>query len=613
MSRTPLKRGQRGDIKQIFGGPSTDSLDAHAQERLRIAQVAFGELVKLVKNIQLYGNDHQANAKFRDRLFEAMEQMLATESPLELGIGPYEFTLYEHPIYENHSPERNFVYRFFMDGVRSLRFHAELTRAELDGLVDVMLLDWDDPAYFEDDVVTMLWEKQFTHIDYAIAEAYGDGGEEGEAHHYTIEGVMANVRARAKAQVQPGAQRGRRVQSIHADVGLSDLDLARFEEQPFAMDEGEFATLRMVIRSTGRETLEKFIEILFKVSAELDPADRAARITALFGRIADWQLEQGQYGALERLMRKVRRLGDTDHAELTQAINTHWSSTRFINQILRGLNLAECPELPSILAILGLLDGEVMLPHLCRQLAQVRVPEHREVLVARLPHWIRSPRIAHAVAPLLAEADAPTAHALLAALKAKDDPEVLHVALAAGMQNSEPKVRLECLTSFGATEIMALREVLFAALKDPAKTVRSRALQALARVHDPQVHGRIMQLIDGKALDKHTLDEKRRYFVAAALTGDPSARFATMLGHGGLLTRTRGHEEARHCAAIGLAVRLAPQARELFEKELGRRLKSETVIEACRWGLAHLGLDQTQRTQQLYDLFFRGELTGVGP
>jgi hypothetical protein len=612
MSQAPLKRGQRGDIKQIFGGPSEDRLDPAARERLRIAQTAFGELVKLVKNIQLYGSDHQANAKFRDRLFDAMNQMLASESPLELGIGPYEFTLYEHAIYENQSPERNFVYRFFMDGVRSLRFEAGLTREELDGLVDVMLLDWTDPAYFEDDVVTMLWEKQFTHIDYSIAEAYGDVGEEGEAHHYTIEGVMANVRARAKARVKPGEQRGRRVQAIHADVGLTDADLARFEEHPFAMDEAEFATLRTVIRSTGRETLEKFIEILFKVSTELSAADRMQRVAALFKRIASWQLEQRQYGDLERLMRKVRLLGEASHAELTQTVYAEWSTNAFVGRVLRGLNHEDCPELPSILAIVSLLDGVAVLPQVCRQLGQIRVQAHREAVAARLPHWIRNPRIAHAVAPLLSEVDGQIAHDLLTALKTKDDPEVFQIALVAGMKNTEPKVRLECLSSFGPQQILALRDVLFTALKDPAKTVRSRALQALARVRDPQVHARFMELIGSKALDKHALDEKRRYYVAAALTGDPSARFAAMLGHGGLLNRTRGHEEARHCAAIGLAVQLAPNARELFEKELNRRLKSETVIEACRWGLVHLGLDQKRRTQQLYDLFFRGELTGAG-
>lgn len=608
MAQAPRSR----DLTQIFSGPSADALDADQKARLQIAQAAFGELAKLVKNIQLYGTDHQANAKFRDRLFEAMAHMLESEPRIEIGVGPYEFTLYEQPIYENHNPERNFVYRFFMDGVRFLSFEQGLTLAELNGLVDILLLDWSDAAYFEDDVVTMLWEKQFTHIGYVVMDAFGEDAD-GEAHHYTIAGVIENVRQRAQVQVAQVDRSGRRaVEPIDADVGLTDTNVEGFEEQPFAMDEAEFLTLRTLIRTTGRETLEKFIEILFKVSTDMPAADRNQRVATIFTRIAELQLNARQIGELERLMRKVRLLErTTEYAALIRHIFAAWSNTNFVGQVMRELNDPDSVQTPSVLAVLELLDGNIV-PHVARQIGQIRVDQNRAALVALMPRLIIGPKIALAVARLLTEVDPQTAHDLLAVIRSKQDPMALQAALRAGMANVEPKVRLECLAVFGPQEILQFRDLLFQALGDSAKVVRSRALQALARVRDGEVHAHILACIEAKTFSGYDLDEKRRYFVAAALSGDPSERFAEILSQSSLLSRGRAHEEARHCAAIALAVRLHPAARDLFEKEIGRRLKSEVVVDACRWGLLHMGRDQKARTQQLYDLFFRGELTGGG-
>ncbi|MGK0357767.1 MAG: hypothetical protein ACI9U2_000044 [Bradymonadia bacterium] len=610
MVKAPLQRGQRGDITQIFGGPSAEALEPAQRTRLDIARAAFGELVKLVKNIQLYGGDHQANAKFRERLFDAMSRMLDGQDALEIGIGPYEFTLYSQTIYENHSVERNFVYRFFMDGVRALTFEPGLSRAELDGLVDILLLDWDDPAYFEDDVVTMLWEKQFTNIEHRIAQGYDDDAPDGEAHHYTIEGVIAKVRERAAVQVAQGAAaKHRRSQVIHPNVGLTDANLVQFREHPFAMDEAEFRTLGGVIRTTGRETLEKFIEILFKVSADVGADDGGARVAQLFSRIADLQLDGGQLGELERLMRKVRRLERaTPDTDLIEGIFSAWSTPAFVGRVMRGLNDEQSVQTPSVLAVLGLLDGSLM-PHICRQIGSIRVERNRTALIERLPMWLAETRTALIVARMLNEVDAALAHDLLAVFKTQST-EVLQAAVRAGMQNPQAKVRLECLASFGTAEIQQFRDLLFGALTDSAKTVRSRALQALTRVRDPDVHTRILQSVEAKAFGKYDLDEKRRYFVAAALTGDPTAQFISLLGETGLLSRSRIHEEARHCAAVALAVRLSPDVRPLFEKELGRRFKSEIVHEACAWGLGHMALEQKARTQQLYDLFYQGSLAG---
>ncbi|MEZ4463373.1 MAG: hypothetical protein R3F60_01075 [bacterium] len=606
-----------GDLQKILEGPDDAALSADDRALLDLARQAFAELGKLVKNIQLYGFEHQANERFRARFAEAMHGLVARRPVIEVKIGAYELLLFQRTIYENESPERNFVYQFFMDGVRTLTFHAGLELTELDGLLDILLTDFSDPSLFEDDVVTLLWNKEFQHIGYAVAEDYGDDAREGEKHHYTIAGVLENVRRRADVQVEASqdtadARSRRKAQRLSDDIGLTEADLARFEEQPFAMDEEEFQRLKAVLHTTGRETLEKFVEILFRVNVE-DGESGGDRVVGIFERIADLQLEGGNLSELERLMRKVRRLGSEDAPASRQAIARifgRWGQADFVQRI--GAILADrgSNQTPSALAILALLPPAA-LPHIVQLIGRIKVPERRQVLLALLPRLIRTPEQAEDVARILETADQGLAHELLKALRAFPDLRVLTSAVRAGMANTDAHVRLECLAAIPAEAATRFRDVLFKALRDTSKPVRGKAIHTLARIAAPDVHDFILDSIEDRAFAAYDLDEKRRFFVAAALTGDASRHLLEVFQQGRLIGRSRTLEEQRHSAAVALAVSMCAEAVPLFERELGRRLKSDIASEAAAWGLAHMRGDRDTRTRQLYDIFFRGELSGA--
>ena len=609
--------GTSGDLQKILEGPDDAALAAEDKALLDLARQAFAELGKLVKNIQLYGPEHQANERFRARFGEAMQGLVARRPVIEVKVGAYELLLFQRTVYENESPERNFVYQFFMDGVRTLTFHSGLPMTELDGLLDILLTDWADPSLFEDDVVTLLWNKEFQHIGYAVADDYGDDAREGEQHHYTIAGVLENVRRRADVEVEASqdaadARSRRKAQRLSDDIGLTEADLARFEEQPFAMDEEEFQRLKAVLHTTGRETLEKFVEILFRVNVD-DGDAGGERIVGIFERIADLQLEAGNLSELERLMRKVRRLGGLGVGDSRRAIERifqRWSEAEFVQRVGAILADRNNNQMPSALAILTLLPPSA-LPQIVQLIGRVKVPERRQVLLALLPRLIRSPEQAEEVARILETADQALAHELLKALRAFPDVRVLTAAVRAGMGNSDAHVRLECLAAIPPEAAGRFREVLFRALRDAAKSVRGKAIHTLARINSPDVHDYILDSIEDRAFGAYELDEKRRFFVAAALTGDASRHLLEVFQQGRLIGRTRAMEEQRHCAAVALAVGMCAEAVPLFERELGRRLKSDLASEAAAWGLTHMRSDREARTRQLYDIFFRGELGGV--
>ena len=613
---------------KMFEGPTEASLDESQRQVVEQAKLAFRELEKLTKNISLYGSEHQSVERFQLRFHETLTELLESQEQVNILVGPYEFSLHDQVIHQNPNPENNFIYKFYMDGIRHLVFDQGLELEEVIKFVNILLTNWEDSALFEDDSVTLLWDQGFDHIDHLVIDSFQEDAKEGEEHLYTIPGVMNQIRIGAKEASRGARQRlketsntGRGARKSHkrshrtavlipegTSLQLNDLD--RFEEHPFAMDEQEFLKLKSLITTTGRETLEKFIEILFKVNlVETDVHERESRVVALFDRIAELLLEGKRIGDLERLLRQVHHLSGPEQHKIPENIEAirrifaHWSSQSFVEKVMAPLNDPKSNFSPSILAICQLLNREAA-PAIVRCTGQLEIPERKEAMLAILPGIIQGGE--QAVARLLKEVDQQFAHQLFKLLRSSKDAHVLSITIYSALKNPEPGVRFESLSTLPLKMATQNLKPLLQALQDPAKLVRSKAIHILARIRSPEVHEHIMQAIKQKSFARRELDEKRRYFSAAALTASSMEFFIGLFQSSALLKR--GQDELRHCAAIALSLRLYRAIEPLFKKELKRRMGSEIVASACRWGLQHMQQDRELRTQQLYDIFFKGEL-----
>jgi hypothetical protein len=214
------------------------------------------------------------------------------------------------------------------------------------------------------------------------------------------------------------------------------------------------------------------------------------------------------------------------------------------------------------------------------------------------------------VGRLLQSVDATHAHDLLRILRRFDHPDV-QSAISAALGNPDAAVRLEALAAVPVERAHVHLRFIQAALSDNSKVVRSKALHLLAQMRLPQVHTYLMQRLREKDFAQLELDEKRKYFCVAALTGDPTEYFLELLTSRGLFSRGAS-DDLRACAAIGLAVRLHRDAIPHMQREVTRRLGSDVVRVACSWALQHMASDRDERRRQFYDLFFRGELTAGG-
>lgn len=630
---------QSKDIMKMFEGPSEDTLSQDKQRLVQLVREAFKEMGKLLKNVALYGRHHQSVDRFMEKFFRLISDALKGLEEFSIETKAYQLMLHDLPVYQNPSIENNFVYKFYMDGVRRLTFYAGITQDELDRFVSILLVNWDSPALFEDDCVTLLWNEDFQFIRHTVTDSFQEDSKRGQEHLYTIPGVIQQVRQGAEGTLdkdqkidggaagrgqgggltsRKGMGRAHKIAiKIPADTTISEEDLSYFEEQPFAMDEVEFDMLRALINTTGRETLEKFIEILFKVNLDKDEEEeQKARIVGIFDRISDLLLETRRLGDLERLLRQIHHLTGPEGQELPenieaiQRIFSHWSEPPFVIKVMAELSYPKSRYTPSVLAICELLNPEAV-QEITRQVSKVKIPSRRFAIFKLLPKIIKGQE--QRVARLFDEFDAGFAHEMFKLLKESGDKHAFMIALRSSMKNQDPDVRFEGLGFMPLEAAGQSVELLMKALKDPAKKVRNKSIHLLARIQSEEIHEKLMVFIEEKHFSRLSLDEKRRVFAAASLTGRSSEAFVTIFkGGGGLMSKPS--DDMRHCAAMALGIRLRRDLIPLFEKEVNRRLRAnELLVEACKWAIGHMAAEREARTHQLYEIFIQGQLLTGGP
>jgi hypothetical protein len=635
------------DLMKMFEAPAEETLGAAERALVDAGRTVFKELEKLLKSIGLYGADHQGTQRFKGLFRDAMRSFVsARPEGVTITVGPYEFTVVEQSIYQNTNPEKNFVYKFFQDGVRRLIFEAGVTEQELDDFISILLMNWDDPALFEDDTVTLMWAKDFQHLRYRVIESFEEEGVEGSEH--TVEAVVERVKQGGSPPAHvdrivsanapgvgarggaPGGADGGRGLGPGQDTGntstrlgggptrvdlrdslLSDEDLARFVESPFAMDEHEFEILRGIVLNANVGTLEKFIEILFKVGL-VSKETLHERVMQTFERITDTLLESGRLEELVRIFARVRGLVGPQGELLFEnvgEIDRVFERLGTPERVQKIVAAAADPALPSVELITRTLRyfNPSIAPSLARSIGVVPQTERRAALFDLLPDII-APHLKE-IGRILQSCDGPLAHDLMRVLRGVDHPDV-NTAVNAALNNPDAAVRLEALGALPPEKLPVYLNSILHALKDRSKVVRSKALHLLARIPTPAVHSQLMQRIRDKDFGLVELDEKRRFFVAAALTGNPVAWFMEVLEDRSLLQR-KADEELRACAAMGLALRVHAPALPLFEKESKRSYQSDVVREACAWALQHVRQGREERTRQLYDILFRGVLSAA--
>lgn len=128
-------------------------------------------LLKAKKTLRMYPQNNPVYQKTLEDANERFRDFFSLSDSLTLKIRQNSILCQDEQVYYSSEKEDNLALFFFKDGLRELTFNKGLLQEELEDFLRLIALDFDREAV-DDDVVTLLWEKDFQNIQYVVDEAY---------------------------------------------------------------------------------------------------------------------------------------------------------------------------------------------------------------------------------------------------------------------------------------------------------------------------------------------------------------------------------------------------------------------------------------------------------
>jgi len=538
-------------------------------------------LIRTIKATRTYPANNPTLHKFQVELESRTWSCLKEVGDISLVVQQFDLLYENYSVYHNADRNDSLAFRFYGDGVREITFREGLEPHELRGFLDVLKRGLESSPV-QDDVVTLLWERDFNHIDYTfipleeLTEETGSGGydpaivEGGEAGGIPWPGRGSPEEETVADSAEAGGPAPER-----SDDWIPSLDVASGWEAPvgvqFGLTEEETGALAQALREEEQRPLaQEVLEIVAAIlSVEDQPAGFLDSATA-FQRFIELAVEQGDLVRANELIERLRSIaagrggaGDEFRAIADQVIR-EIGRPSFLGQ--QASNLNAHPEAdPSVLTRFLVHLGSGAAPAICDLLGQVNHMKQRralceslaisckddvEVLIERLgdTRWYVIRNIVYVLGRI--------AH------------QGVERALDRALHHEDVRVRKEAVRALGNIESTTSRAYLISAFRDPDSGVRIQSAMTLAMKRDDRSAQSILGVIQGAEFAKRDSNERQAFFEALGRSGSDALvpKLESLLCRGGLFRS--GNEEVRLHAALALAWLGTPAALAILVREL---------------------------------------------
>jgi hypothetical protein len=536
-------------------------------------------LVKAARAHQLYLHNNPSYLRALDLARAAFAPIWAVTDELVFDVTETELRWHgEAVLEESEKATDNIPWMMYKDGIRELRLLKEFERHELVPLLDILQRSR-NVSPEEDDLLTMLWEQEFTYLRYRyidlsteqatpIDKAGFRGGEAG---------------AQALQESAPPID-----STVSAVVNLED-----FDSTLYFLEESEVEYLREEVRKEYAIDMRRNVVAMLLDTYEVqgDPGVRE-EIAALLDTLMLHILSSGEFKTAASLLRETSQTAERapgisaeQKAQLLR-IRDRLSEPEVLVQILQSLD--EASQLPDQEDLNELFDQLRVssLATVFSWLTKVQTPRLR-VLLENSAARLSMANTAELVR-LIGSADRDVAREAVRRAGAVRATAAV-AALAKLTTDPDVQMRLAAVQALGEIASPGALQFLERTIEDSHRDVRVATARAIAaRAHRPALP-KIEAVIKGKLARDADLTEKMALFEAfGTLCGEAGVSVLDgMLNARGLFGK-KEDAELRACAAmalgrIGSEAAIATLRRAANEKDV---LVRNAVNRALRGGAA---------------------------
>jgi len=556
-------------------------------------------MVKALRAHQLYLPNNPVYQKALDTLRTAFRPVWEAADELALDVGENELRWEGNVVYSQTNRGESLAWVFFKDGVRALTLLPGVEQDEIIGLLDVVHRARTLRQEDSDDLLTLLWEKDFQRIRYVfqemapsemgtmvlpsadeVAAAMGGGGQP-----RVVSQAIAEDTAGEAEPDQAGAPAG----------PAGTVRPEEFDTTLYFLEEKEIQYLRAEVTREYTADLRRSVLAMLLDVLELQPYPTVrAELISILESFLPYLLGAGDYSAVAYVLREVKAVLQRarevlpEHRKALEELPARLSEPEPLSQLLQSLDEAAAhPSAEELGDLFGELRAEALptllgwMPKLTNQRVKVVLDgaigrlaaAHAEKLVDAIGG--RDPLVALEAVKLAGRLRLPSAVS----------------ALTQALGHEETALRAAAVQALSDLAVPGALQGLEKALDDPDREVRLATVRILMMKKHRGALPKVTAAIQGKSVRVADLTEKMAFFEAyGSLVGaEGVASLDAMLNSGGFLKR-REDPELRACAALALGRIGTDAARQSLERATDAKdaLVRNAVSKALR-GLTGAG------------------------
>ena len=288
-----------------------DISEANAiEEKVKSTKALIQTFLQTLKAFRLYETNHPILSKFLERLRKDFDQYFDEFDSFSLQIGEYRLYYRGNVVYENEDVKESLAFVFFKDGIRELQFSRGLAFKELLDFLNIVRKS-DFLNRMEDDLVTLLWEKDFSHIAFTTVDEFLEGSgiyvpatEEdlikrseykGHGDEWPQESLDERKGVSSRASEAVGLE-----QAINPAPGQSLVEACQltFEENEAINREAEQEQHPEYVYVL----IDNLIEILLHLGEDMDAYEN---MISYFDRVIEYLLEEKEVGKAVDLLKSL--------------------------------------------------------------------------------------------------------------------------------------------------------------------------------------------------------------------------------------------------------------------------------------------------------------------
>ena len=568
-----------------------ESVAPNPQELRAIREILLS-LSKVLKASRVYNPDNPAYQKLFLNYANNFLKFLENWDVLIWDIGQFHISYRGEVVYENRNPSESLAFHLYKDGLRQLRFLRELELSEIEDFLDLLKSSLFE-ADADDDLATLLWERDFVNIRASVVDTSQGGGESAEGSDLSLLSQRLLEHGRAELEAAPrsisesvtvvGPSPPSNLPDSMPSFRASDLPLFSIGEQGVEKIQSEMA------EEAGKDVGQEFISLLLEILSAKEDIGGTKEILAIVVRIAESYCLQGNFLKASQIVRDLRQLlelssglPDPRRASIRQAVE-RMGSSESLGRLGKVLDRANEGEFQDFRCYVSLLGTQAIVP-LCEMLGDLQQMKSRRMLCEAIaemarghvdqlasatkdPRWFVARNMAHILGMM------------------RDPRGVKYLKELA--DHGELRVKKMAIRGLGAIGNSESRDFLLAYLQSSEGSIQALAAQTLANLKEKRALPVLLKILEEGQFLNRNREEKMEIFDAVGRLGSDLLLplLKNFLYRKAVFHRGR-FEEMIEGAALALAMIGTEAARRILQEGAGGN--DRAIERACRAALSQI-------------------------